>query len=109
MTQLTLSEDSVQPEPLSDEALGALQRWMLSIACVHFDLELGPDVECMYPPLGISKEEKDNIAFSSFPDTHVFNDGDLVFSWRVREVPLDASNASPPASSKPAPPLSLGA
>ena len=44
MTQLTLSEDSVQPEPLSDEALGALQRWMLSIACVHFDLELGPDV-----------------------------------------------------------------
>ena len=56
MTQLTLSEDSVQPEPLSDEALGALQRWMLSIACVHFDLELGPDVECMYPPLGISKE-----------------------------------------------------
>lgn len=104
MTQLTLSEDSVQPEPLSDEALGALQRWMLSIACVHFDLELGPDVECMYPPLGISKEEKDNIAFSSFPDTHVFSDGDLVFSWRVREVPLDASNASPPASSKPAPP-----
>lgn len=104
MSQLTLSEDSIQPEPLSDEALGALQRWMLSIACVHFDLELGPDVECMYPPLGISKEEKDNIAFSSFPDTHVFSDGDLVFSWRVREVPLDASNASSPPPSKPAQP-----
>lgn len=79
-----------------DGQRNALQRWILSLALVNFDLELGPDVEFMYPPLGISKEEKDNIAFSSFPDTTVFSDGSLVFSWRVREVPLEESRAKPP-------------
>ena len=91
MSLLTLSEEasaSMQLEPVTGTSLALLQRWMLSLACVNFDLELGPDVEFMYPPLEISKEEKDNIAFSSFPDTSVFSDGNLTFSWRVREVPL---------------------
>ncbi len=71
-----------------------MQRWVLSVGCVNFDLELGPDLEFLYPPLGISREERDNIAFSSFPDTSIFDDGSLVFSWRVREVPLDSSGQS---------------
>ncbi|SPO20108.1 uncharacterized protein UTRI_00503_B [Ustilago trichophora] len=74
----------------------AMQRWVLSVGCVNFDLELGPDLEFLYPPLGISREERDNIAFSSFPDTSIFDDGSLVFSWRVREVPLDSSGSEPP-------------
>ncbi|TKY90668.1 hypothetical protein EX895_000666 [Sporisorium graminicola] len=74
----------------------AMQRWVLSVGCVNFDLELGPDLEFLYPPLGISREERDNIAFSSFPDTSIFDDGSLVFSWRVREVPLDSSTSEPP-------------
>lgn len=82
--------------PVPSASLASMQCWLLSVACVNFDLELGPDVEFMYPPLEISKEEKDNIAFSSFPDTTVFSDGSLVFSWRIREVPLDASAASVP-------------
>ncbi|CAO1627971.1 unnamed protein product [Parajaminaea phylloscopi] len=73
-----------------------LQRWILSVGCVNFDLEKGPDLESLSPPLDISKEEKDNIAFSSFPDTSIFDVGDTVFSFRVREVPLDASVSSPP-------------
>ncbi|KAJ1030240.1 hypothetical protein NDA16_001151 [Ustilago loliicola] len=73
-----------------------MQRWVLSVGCVNFDLELGPDLEFLYPPLGISREERDNIAFSSFPDTSIFDDGSLVFSWRVREVPLDSSGSEPP-------------
>lgn len=40
-----------------DEA--ALQRWVLSIGCVNFDLERGPDLEFLYPSLGISREERD--------------------------------------------------
>lgn len=39
----------------------ALQRWVLSVGCVNFDLELGPDLEFLYPPLGISREERDNM------------------------------------------------
>ena len=94
---LSLAEDDgPMAAPVSRELRGAMQRWVLSVACVNFDLELGPDVEFLYPPLEISKEEKDNIAFSSFPDTTVFADGTLVFSWRIREVPLDASAASAP-------------
>ncbi|PWN51851.1 DUF1630-domain-containing protein [Violaceomyces palustris] len=74
----------------------AMQRWVLSVGCVNFDLELGPDLEFLYPPLGISREERDNIAFSSFPDTSIFDDGSSIFSWRVREVPLDSSGSEPP-------------
>ncbi|SPC65548.1 uncharacterized protein UHOD_00684 [Ustilago sp. UG-2017b] len=74
----------------------AMQRWVLSVGCVNFDLELGPDLQFLYPPLGISREERDNIAFSSFPDTSIFDDGSLVFSWRVREVPLCSSRSEPP-------------
>lgn len=74
----------------------AVQRWVLSVGCVNFDLEKGPDLEFLYPSLGISREERDNIAFSSFPDTSIFDDGHAVFSWRVREVPLDSSNSEAP-------------
>ena len=73
-----------------------LQRWVLSVGCVNFDLEKGPDLEFLYPSLGISREERDNIAFSSFPDTSIFDDGQAVFSWRVREVPLDSSGSEAP-------------
>ncbi|WFC99776.1 hypothetical protein MYAM1_002521 [Malassezia yamatoensis] len=104
LSLLSLNEEesktnvSTQPSisAVPEKQRGALQRWILSIALVNFDLELGPDVEFMYPPLGISKEEKDNIAFSAFPDTTVFSNGNLTFSWRVREVPLDESREAPP-------------
>ncbi|KAN0065594.1 hypothetical protein ACQY0O_000717 [Thecaphora frezii] len=85
---------TVREEPALDRE--AMQRWVLSVGCVTFDLELGPDLEFLYPPLGISREERDNIAFSSFPDTSIFDDGFSVFSWRVREVPLDSSGSEPP-------------
>ncbi|PWN35703.1 DUF1630-domain-containing protein [Meira miltonrushii] len=83
----------------------AVQRWVLSVGCVNFDLEKGPDLEFLYPSLGISREERDNIAFSSFPDTSIFDDGHAVFSWRVREVPLDSSNSEAPIIGTPLPTL----
>lgn len=73
-----------------------LQRWILSIGIVNFDLEKGPDLVSLSPPLDISKEERDNIAFSSFPDTSIFDEGDTSFSFRIREVPLHSSVSSPP-------------
>ncbi|SJX60483.1 uncharacterized protein SRS1_10102 [Sporisorium reilianum f. sp. reilianum] len=94
----TSSKTAPSSTPISTLSLDreAMQRWVLSVGCVNFDLELGPDLEFLYPPLGISREERDNIAFSSFPDTSIFDDGSLVFSWRVREVPLDSSTSEPP-------------
>jgi hypothetical protein len=81
---------------LSPSIQAGMQRWILSVGCVNFDLEKGPDLEFLYPSLGISREERDNIAFSSFPDTSIFDDGQAVFSWRVREVPLDSSVSEAP-------------
>jgi hypothetical protein len=87
----------------SDNGLdvGGLQRWILSVGCVNFDLDKGPDLEFLYPSLGISQEERDNIAFSSFPDTSIFDDGSAIFSWRVREVPLDSSDKEAPYIASP--------
>ncbi|UZJ52789.1 hypothetical protein CBS101457_002109 [Exobasidium rhododendri] len=83
-------------ESIAGSSKMALQRWVLSVGCVNFDLDKGPDLEFLYPSLGISREERDNIAFSSFPDTSIFDDGQAVFSWRVREVPLDSSGSEAP-------------
>lgn len=95
------SKPSITSNPSSSSisssfCLPLLQRYVLSIGIVNFDLDLGPDLEFLYPPLGISREERDNIAFSSFPDTSIFDDGSCVFSWRVREVPLGNSKEGPP-------------
>lgn len=48
---------TLQREDKLDEA--AVQRWVLSVGCVNFDLEKGPDLEYLYPSLGISREERD--------------------------------------------------
>lgn len=36
-----------------------LQNWVLSVGCVTFDLDHGPELECLCPQLGISREERD--------------------------------------------------
>lgn len=96
----SVKESSLAPlvglDSLSKSIEASLQRWVLSIGCVNFDLDKGPDLEFLYPSLGISREERDNIAFSSFPDTSIFDDGQAVFSWRVREVPLNSSLSEAP-------------
>ncbi|CAD6955777.1 unnamed protein product [Tilletia controversa] len=84
-----------------------LQRWILAVGCVTFDLEKGPELEFLAPSLNLTTEEKDNIAFSSFPDTAIFDSGNAVFSWRTRtgqSAPpstASSSNASRGVSSPP--------
>ncbi|KAE8228040.1 hypothetical protein CF326_g7044, partial [Tilletia indica] len=78
-----------------------LQRWLLAVGCVTFDLVKGPELEFLVPSLDLTPEEKDNIAFSSFPDTAIFDSGNAVFSWRMRtgQLPLPAqSSVSAPSS-----------
>lgn len=89
--------------PVPDATRAALQRWILALAVVTFDLDLGPDVEALYPPLALSQAEQDNIAFSAFPDTSVFEQGTLVFSWRVREVPGEPGGRVAAGAGSPAP------
>ena len=41
--------------------LGKLWQWILCICTVNFDLDIGQDVEYLYPPLGLSEVEKKNM------------------------------------------------
>ncbi|KAH9926820.1 hypothetical protein B0H21DRAFT_700727 [Amylocystis lapponica] len=65
-----------------------LRRWISSLVIgmrtLDFDLELGPKLSGVYPPLSLSPSEAENIAFSSFPDSPQFDQGSQVHSFRIR-------------------------
>jgi hypothetical protein len=73
-------------------------------AIVDFDVELGPVINTIYPPLELSHAEEENMsalclfsvenpiitfdrrAFSSFPDSAQFDQGSQTHSFRIREL-----------------------
>ncbi|KAH7912796.1 hypothetical protein BJ138DRAFT_1134514 [Hygrophoropsis aurantiaca] len=63
-----------------------MHRWILAFVIVNFDLDLGPVVQDICPPLWLSQQEKENIAFSSFPDSLQFEQGTEVHSFRIRDT-----------------------
>lgn len=68
-----------------DIDLGKWGEWITAICVVGFDLELGQNLEKLYP-LGISLEQEDvkHISFLSFPDSNTGCTGDSTFSFRIR-------------------------
>ncbi|KAF9480001.1 DUF1630-domain-containing protein [Pholiota conissans] len=62
-----------------------MRRWIMGIAVVEFDLDSGPVVEGIYPPLDLLPTELQNIAFCSFPDSMQFDQGSQTYSFRIRE------------------------
>ncbi|KAH9945275.1 DUF1630-domain-containing protein [Epithele typhae] len=69
---------------MSPEKVAKLRRWILSLVTVNFDLDVGPKITSMYPPLGLTHAEAQNIAFSSFPDSAHFEEGSQTHSFRMR-------------------------
>ncbi|KAF8630254.1 hypothetical protein AX15_003031 [Amanita polypyramis BW_CC] len=66
-------------------AVEKLRRWILGIAIVEFDLDHGPVVDGIYPPVSLLPAESENLAFSAFPDSPQFEQGSQVHSFRIRE------------------------
>ncbi|KAF9223896.1 DUF1630-domain-containing protein [Gyrodon lividus] len=64
-----------------------MQEWVLAFIVVQFDLDLGPVVRAIHPPMYLSPSERENIAFSSFPDSLQFEQGTEVHSFRIRVYP----------------------
>ncbi|TRM56430.1 hypothetical protein BD626DRAFT_575754 [Schizophyllum amplum] len=64
---------------------GKMRRWILGVAVVNFDIDHGPVVDGIYPPLFLYPDEIENIAFSSFPDSAQFEQGSQAHSFRIRE------------------------
>lgn len=84
-----------------DKAL-RMSQWVLAFVVVNFDLDVGPVVCGVHPPLYLAPAEKENIAFSSFPDSLQFEQGSEVHSFRIQDlgtsqkrVVLDHSNNRP--------------
>ncbi|KAG8739996.1 hypothetical protein FRC10_004875 [Ceratobasidium sp. 414] len=73
-----------EAEPLEPERILALQRWIMSVAVVDFDLDIGPVVAKLYPNIKLDAPDRENIAFSSFPDTTLFDTGTQTHSFKIR-------------------------
>ncbi|KAG8695472.1 hypothetical protein FRC08_007818 [Ceratobasidium sp. 394] len=73
-----------EPESLEQERIPALQRWILSVAVIDFDLDIGPVVAKLYPNIKLDAPDRENIAFSSFPDTTLFDTGTQTHSFKIR-------------------------
>ncbi|KAJ7268648.1 hypothetical protein B0H12DRAFT_1095877 [Mycena haematopus] len=74
--------DALAVEP---DVLVRIRRWILGVAIVDFDVDDGPVITGIYPPLVISPAEAENIAFSAFPDSPQFEDGSQDHSFRIRQ------------------------
>ncbi|KAI0035421.1 hypothetical protein K488DRAFT_76661 [Vararia minispora EC-137] len=79
----------------------SLRKWILGIAIVTFDLELGPTLACVFPQLRLYDFEAENIAFSSFPDSPQFREGCSIHSFRIRVRPSPLSSRSSVLSDRP--------
>ncbi|KAG1733582.1 uncharacterized protein EDB91DRAFT_1299812 [Suillus paluster] len=84
-TTIQLSSEFTGFEFERDRAL-RMSQWVLAFAIVNFDLDLGPVVCGVYPPLCLTPAEKENIAFSSFPDSLQFEQGSEVHSFRIQDL-----------------------
>ncbi|KAF8311959.1 hypothetical protein DL93DRAFT_1352348 [Clavulina sp. PMI_390] len=83
--------------PLPKDKLVNMRRWILALAIVNFDLDLGPVVDVLYPEAPIDAVGRENIAFSSFPDSAIFDSGSEIHSFRIRD-PLVSSTSSTTSS-----------
>ncbi|KDR78789.1 hypothetical protein GALMADRAFT_118246 [Galerina marginata CBS 339.88] len=68
-----------------------MRRWILGIAVVEFDLDSGPVVDGLFPPLMLLPAESENIAFCAFPDSALFDQGSQTHSFRIREQTVTLS------------------
>ncbi|KAH7341891.1 hypothetical protein B0J17DRAFT_648460 [Rhizoctonia solani] len=71
-------------EALPMDKVPQLNRWVLSVAVVDFDLDIGPVVAKLYPGIKLDAPDRENIAFSSFPDTTLFDTGTQTHSFKIR-------------------------
>lgn len=65
-------------------ARSRLRRWIKAIVIVEFDLDEGPVVNGVCPPLDLPDAAWESIAFSSFPDCLQSDQGSQAHSFRIR-------------------------
>ena len=83
--QLNPNNHQITNETLSKIHLGKLWQWVTCFIAMDFDMDTGPSLEVVFPPIEFTSEEKKSLAFLSFPDSNT-NDhlGDSQFSFRIK-------------------------
>ncbi|WVR00265.1 hypothetical protein IAU59_007408 [Kwoniella sp. CBS 9459] len=93
-----------RPPPLvSDGTASKMNRWVKEVVVCNFDLERGPVVERRAGGRRWGPGEKENVAFSSFPDTSLFSEGSILFSFKIRQIPPDPHTLAHPEPPSPMP------
>ncbi|WVW86151.1 hypothetical protein I302_108192 [Kwoniella bestiolae CBS 10118] len=93
-----------RPPPLVGDATSRkMGRWVKEVVVCNFDLERGPVVERRAGDRRWGPGEKENVAFSSFPDTSLFSEGSILFSFKIRHIPPDPSSLAQPEPPSPMP------
>ncbi|KAF9560706.1 DUF1630-domain-containing protein [Agrocybe pediades] len=86
--QLGKAERAIRKEikslTVDTNSVEKMWRWILGVAVVEFDLDSGPVVDGIYPPMELSAAESENIAFCAFPDSLQFDQGSQTHSFRVK-------------------------
>ncbi|KAL5526712.1 hypothetical protein ACEPAF_8437 [Sanghuangporus sanghuang] len=70
---------------LEPEVVERLRTWIICVIVVNFDLDLGPVIDGVCPPFPLSTSEKENVCFSSFPDSFRHAEGAEAHTFRLRE------------------------
>ncbi|WWC64585.1 uncharacterized protein I303_107196 [Kwoniella dejecticola CBS 10117] len=93
-----------RPPPLVSESVSKrMSRWVKEVVVCNFDLERGPVVERRAGDRRWGPGEKENVAFSSFPDTSLFAEGSILFSFKIRHIPPDPLSLHHPEPPSPMP------
>ncbi|KAJ9108801.1 hypothetical protein QFC21_000121 [Naganishia friedmannii] len=66
------------------EVATRMKRWVDEVVVCNFDLDRGPIVERRMAGRPWAKGEKANVAFSAFPDTSLFQEGQISYSFKIR-------------------------
>ncbi|TXT06632.1 uncharacterized protein COLE_05963 [Cutaneotrichosporon oleaginosum] len=98
------SAPSPRPPPLiDDDTASRMARWVKEVVVCNFDLERGPVVERRAGGRRWGPGVKENVAFSSFPDTSLFTEGSIQFSFKIRHVPPNPAELAFPEPPSPRP------
>ncbi|KAJ3712173.1 hypothetical protein C8R42DRAFT_687227 [Lentinula raphanica] len=92
--RLTAELDALE---VDSTLLEKIRRWILGIAIVNFDIDQGPVIGAIFPPLILFPKESENIAFSSFPDSLQFDQGFQIHSFQIRGEKISTSSDKRPA------------
>ncbi|EAS02801.2 polarity axis stabilization protein (macronuclear) [Tetrahymena thermophila SB210] len=85
MSHIAQMSQQVANIAIQQEQDQVINGWVSYIALGTFRIDDGQSIEYLYPPEGVSAEEKKSIAMISFPDTQSLNQGnDLMIEYCFR-------------------------